>query len=104
MPAERTARRDAWSHPQMWRLAGAINALRRTINDSKAIRDATALLRLERDYQRLQRRSERLSADAQRIWASGTPQHMESLTQEILRFYRDMGDLERTTRAKCVGS
>lgn len=88
----------------MWRVAGALKALRRTIQESKTIVAASVLVRLERDRHSLERTRDRLLSEAQTLAASGTAADRDALAQRIIQFYRDVGDLERSAEAKCMGS
>ena len=89
----------AFSSPQMWRLAGALNALRREIENSKAIVEASVMTRIDRDCNRLEQRHRSLVGDARRL-TDGTQEERDALTQRIIQFYRDLGELERVAASK----
>ena len=93
----------AWTNPDMWRAAGALNALRHTIDESRSVVAASVLSRLQRDYDRLEQRHKRLTSEARRIVADGKPAEREALIHQILQFYRDAGELERVAAQKCIG-
>ena len=93
----------AWTSHEMWRVAGALKALRRTIQESKTIVAASVLLRLERDRDSLERTRDRLRREAQTVAVGGTAEDRDALAQRIIQFYRDVGDLERSAAANCMG-
>ena len=84
----------AWSKHEMWRLAGAIQALRATVQESRALVAASTLDRLLRDCDRLEQQRRSLARDA-RAFAEGHELDGDALAQRIARYYRDAGDLER---------
>ena len=93
---------EAWSSPQMWRVAGALSVMRRMIEQSKPIVAGAILTQLQLDCDRLERRRDGLVHDAQRIVAGETPpQYRDALVQRILQFHRDVGELERRVESKC---
>ena len=93
---------EAWSSPQMWRVAGAISVMRRTIEQSKPIVAAAILAQLQLDCERLERRRDGLVYDVHRIVSAGTlPRYQVALVQRILQFHRDVGELERQIESKC---
>ena len=87
----------------MWRAAGALNALRQTIDESRTAVAASVLSRLQRDCDRLEQRHKRLTSEARRILADGQPAEREALVHQILQFYRDAGEMERTAAQTCIG-
>ena len=93
----------AWSSPLMWRMAGALSALRREIEKSEALVEASAVARLDRECNRLEHRRKTLVSDARRI-TDGTQEQRDALTQRIIQFYRDVGELERFAESKYGGS
>ena len=93
----------AFVSPQTWRLAGALNALRREIGESRAIVEASVIARLDRDCKRLEQRHKGLVGDARRL-TDGTQEERDALTQRIIQFYREVGELERVAASKFGGS
>ena len=89
----------AWSSPQMWRLAGALNALRREIEKSRAAVEGSVLVRLDREVNSLELRRKRLVSEARGI-AEATHEQRDAITQRVIQFYRDVGELERLAESK----
>ena len=102
MPGTPTAKQAGWPNPHVWHVAGALNALRRTIDESKSIVATSVLLKLQCDYDRLEQRRKRLIAEAQMMTLGDPQRDHDALTQRILQFHRDVGDLERTAERKCM--
>jgi len=87
----------------MWRVAGALNALRREVEKSRAVVEGSVLARLDRQCNSLERRHQSLVSEAQRI-ANATPEERDALTQRIIQFYRDVGELERVAGSRIPGA
>lgn len=93
---------EAWSSPQMWRVAGAISGMRLMIEQSRTIVAGAILAQLQLDCERLERRRDSLVNDVQRIVAGDAPpQQRDALVQRILQFHHDVGELERRVESKC---
>ena len=93
---------EAWSSPQMWRVAGAISGMRRMIEQSRPIVARAIVAQLQRDCEKLERRRDGLVYDVQQIVAGGMlPGHRDALVQRILQFHRDVGELERRVESRC---
>jgi hypothetical protein len=93
----------AWSNPLMWRVAGALNALRREIEKSRAVVEASVMARLDRQHNSLERRHQSLVSEARRI-PDATQEERDALTQRIIQFYRDVGELERVAESMMRGA
>jgi hypothetical protein len=76
------------------RLATAVDALRRTIDESRALVAAVTLSRLERDYEALDLRRERLINDAKQLTGNSTQRDHAALALRVAEFYRDVGEVE----------
>ena len=83
----------------MWRLAGALSALRRECEKSRTSRESRVLTRLDREANRLEIRRNKLASEARRM-TDATPEERDALTQRVIQFYRDLGELERLTESK----
>ena len=82
-------------NPELWDLAAARTHLRRAIEQSQANRTASAQARFKRDYERLEMKRRQLAVDAQLIAQQGTPEDFEAFTQRIIRFFRELGELDQ---------
>jgi len=83
----------------MWRLAGALNALRREIEKSRAVVAGSVLARLDREADSLETRRNKLAREARRM-TDATPDERDALIQRVIQFYRDLGELERLAESK----
>jgi hypothetical protein len=83
----------------MWRLAGALGALRRTIEESKAICATCAADRLRRQLDGLEQARKRLLGEARGIAANGTSEQVNAFAQRIIQYHRDVGEVERDIEA-----
>ena len=79
----------------MWRVAAAVSALSRTIEESKALIEESRYLALSREYKRLERIRQTLERDARQLSERDSGTDYETLMQRIARYYQDVGTLER---------
>ena len=87
--------------PETQRLATALEALRRTIDESRALVAAAALSRLERDYEALDLRREGLISDAKQLTTDSPQWDRDVLALRVIQFYRDVGEVERLADTRC---
>src|SRR5262245_63952326 len=90
----------AWSNSNMWRLAGSLNALRRTVEESQALVDASIYLSFIRRCESLEHRRQAIARDAQVVAQDAPPEARDAMTQRIAQYYRDIGDLERAIEVR----
>ena len=84
-----------WSRHEMWCLASAINSLRKTIENSRAIAGVCTSDKLLRDCDRLEQQRQTLVRDAGRAAAGDSQLERDAIAKRILYYYRDAGELER---------
>ena len=84
-----------WSDPLQWRLATSQNALRRAMAASAAARALSRHNRLTTESERLERTRKALVREANALPEDASDAQREALTQQILRYYSETGELER---------
>ena len=97
-----------WSRHEMWPLASAINSLRKTIENSRAIVGVCTSDKLLRDCDRLEQQRQTLVRDAGRAAAGDSQLERNAIAKRILYYYRAAGELERAVasvrheRSECL--
>ena len=84
-----------WSDALTWQRATARNALRRAIASSQAARTLSVHNRLTVMHERLERNRKALQLAASALPEDASEAEQSSLTQQILRYYSEIGELER---------
>ena len=88
------AKNAGWTDSLMWCVATARNALRRAMIQSEAARTLAKHSRITTECERLERRREALVHSARNL-SDGDCAQRDALTQHILRYYSEMGELDR---------
>ena len=88
-----------WKRPELWSAKGARQQLRRMIEASIAARVAARQNTVTIVCSRLERRRQQLLTAARQLSEASSTQQRDALTQAMLGYFRDQGELER----KCSG-
>ena len=91
--------RTGWSSPEMWSARAARLRLRRAIEQSAVSRAHVMQSRFSLQFESLERRRRQLVRTAQQMSEHASQQDRQALTQQILRYYQDAGELERAVAA-----
>ena len=90
-----------WSDPLKWQRAASRNALRQAIAASEATRTLSTYNRLTIEHERLERQRQALLRAVNALSEGASDGKRDALTQQILRYHSEVGDLERRAAAAC---